>query len=163
MKQPAWRTWLADDRLRPTSPSMPGANGIKLWRGHAYISMSDSNRIFRAPVDANHIPGGLSVFADNLRADDFAFGESGAMYIATHAVQTVMRLDVDGVRTTIAGPAQGGVGSTACAFGRTVQDAKSLYVTTSGGLYFPYQGQFQDAKLVRLELGETSAPILASP
>jgi sugar lactone lactonase YvrE len=163
MQRPAWRTWLADERLRPTTPTMPGANGIKLRRGHAYISMTDSNLIFRAPVDANDNPGPLSVFADTMRADDFAFAESGALYIATHPAQTVMRLDVDGARTTIAGPAEGVVGSTACAFGRTAQDANALYVTTGGGLYFPYQGKLEDAKLVRLVPGETGAPILAPP
>ena len=160
MKEPTWRTWLADERLRPTSPQMPGANGIKLWRSHAYISMTDSNKIFDALVDANGVPGSLSVFADRLRADDFAFAESGAMYIATHPVQTVMRLNADGERTTLAGPAEGVVGSTACAFGRTAKDMESLYVTTSGGLFAPYQGKLQDAKLVRLEVGERGASVL---
>ncbi len=162
MHEPTWRTWLADERLRPTSPSKPGANGIKLWRRHAYISMTDSNRIFRASVDANGVPSGLSVFVDNLRADDFAFAASGAMYVATHPVHTLMRLDVDYERTTIAGPVEGCVGSTACAFGHTEEDMKSLYVTTNGGLLYPYQGERQDARLVRLEVGETGASILGS-
>jgi len=46
-----------------------------------------------------------------------AFGASGSLYIATHPEQTV-RLDAAGNRTTIAGPKQGAVGTTACAFGR---------------------------------------------
>lgn len=162
-QNPAWRTWLVDERLRPTSPQMPGANGIKLRQGRAYISVTDSNRIFQTPVEPNGAPGPLSVLADNLRADDFAFAESGALYIATHPVQTVMRLDADGERTTLAGPSEGVVGATACAFGRTANDVKSLYVTTSGGLFAPYQGKLQEAKLVRLEVGETGAPLLATP
>jgi sugar lactone lactonase YvrE len=163
MEEPTWRIWLADERLRPTSPHMPGANGIKLRQDRAYISMTDSNRIFHALVDPSGMPGPLSVFADNLRSDDFAFAESGAMYIATHPVQTVMRLDIGGGRTTLAGPMEGCVGSTACAFGRTAKDATSLYITTSGGLFAPYQGKLQDAKLVRLEVGERGAPIGTAP
>jgi hypothetical protein len=41
-----------------------------------------------------------------------------ALYIATHPEQTVFRLDPAGNRTTLAGPKQGAVGTTACAFGR---------------------------------------------
>ena len=76
------------------------------------------------------------------------------MYITTHVAQTVLRLDADGTRTTIAGPGEGAVGSTACAFGRTPQDRLSVYVTTNGGLSLPYEGKLQDAKLLRLAVGE---------
>ena len=35
-----WRVWLSDSRLRPSNPQTPGANGIKLKAGYAYISVS---------------------------------------------------------------------------------------------------------------------------
>ena len=63
--------------------------------------------------------------AEKLRADDFAFGESGAAYIATHPAQAVLRLHPDGGRETIAGPHEGAVGSTACAFGRGAEDCRA--------------------------------------
>jgi len=78
-------------------------------------------------------------------ADDFAFDESGAAYIATHLAQTVLRLHPNGKRETIAGPDEGAVGSTACAFGRRTEDRKSLFVTTTGGLRYSHRGQVQDA------------------
>jgi hypothetical protein len=77
-----------------------------------------------------------------------------------HPAQSVLRLAPDGARTTIAGPAQGAVGSTSCAFGRATGDENALYVTTSGGLFSPYQGKIQAAKLLRLEVGEAGLPIL---
>jgi hypothetical protein len=46
-----------------------------------------------------------------------------------------------GERTTIAGPEDGAVGSTSCASGAFENDHMSVYVTTSGGLMMPYQGQ----------------------
>jgi len=155
LDRPEWRTWIADDRLRPHNPQMPGANGIKVRNRTAWISVTDSDLILRTPVGEDGTAGPLEVAAEKLRADDFAFGKSGALYIATHPAQTVLRLAQDGSRTTIAGPAEGVVGSTACAFGRAAGDENALYVTTNGGLWAPYRGEVQEAKLVRLEVGES--------
>jgi hypothetical protein len=155
-----WRVWLSDQRLAPTDPQMPGANGIKVFGAFAYVSVTDSNTLYRVKLEGGEAAGPLEVVARNLRADDFAFAASGALYIATHPAQSVVRLAADGRRTTLAGPEQGLVGSTACAFGKGEADEKALYVTTTGGVYFPYQGVLQEAKLVRLEVGETGAPLL---
>jgi sugar lactone lactonase YvrE len=155
-----WRVWLSDRRLAPTDPQMPGANGIKVYGSHAYVSVTDSNILYRIKLEGGEPAGPLEVVAENLRADDFAFASSGALYIATHPAQSVVRLAPNGRRTTIAGPEQGTVGSTACAFGRPQADDKALYVTTTGGVYFPYQGVLQEAKLVRLDVGEAGAPLL---
>jgi sugar lactone lactonase YvrE len=149
-----WRTWLADPRLTPDAGPTPGANGIKLRDGTAWISVTARNLLVHAPLAADGGAGPLAVAAEDLRADDFAFAASGALYVATHPAQTVLRLGTDGARTTVAGPAEGAVGATACAFGRPPGDASALYVTTNGGLWSPYEGQVQDAKLLRLEVGE---------
>jgi sugar lactone lactonase YvrE len=160
LADPSWRAWITDGRLRPANPGMPGANGIKLSGGHVHVSVTDSNRLFRVAIQPDGSAGPLLPCADSLRADDFAFSASGALYIATHPAQTVMRLGPDGKRVTIAGPAEGAVGSTACAFGRTPEDSTALYVTACGGIYAPYHGVLQDAKLLRLEVGEAGAPVL---
>jgi hypothetical protein len=52
------------------------------------------------------------------------------------------------------------VGSTACAFGRAPDDDKTLYVTTDGGFLIPHESGIQDAKLVRIEVGESGWPLL---
>jgi sugar lactone lactonase YvrE len=157
----SWHVWIVDDRLRPANPQMPGANGIKLFGNRAYLSVTDSNRLFRVDIQPDGSAGPLSPWAEDLRADDFAFSASGSLYIATHPAQTVIRLEPDGRRATLAGPAEGAVGSTACAFGRTQEDRTALYVTTCGGIYAPYRGVLQEAKLLRLEVGEAGAPAVA--
>ena len=73
---------------------------------------------------------------------------------------SVVRLSTDGARTTLGGAGEGLVGATACAFGRGPHDAESLYVTTSGGVFAPYHGVLQDAKLVRIAVGEAGASLL---
>ena len=155
-----WSVWLQDDRLRPKSAQMPGANGIKLHDGWVWISITDQDRIVRSKIAADGSAGPMEVVAEKLRADDFAFGESGAAYIATHPAQTVLRLHPDARRETVAGPREGAVGSTACAFGRRAEDRTSLYVTTTGGLRYPYRGEVQHAKLLRLNVEECGQSLL---
>ena len=159
-KEKRWGVWLQDDRLRPQAAQLPGANGIKLRDGWAWISITDHDWVVRSKIAADGSAGHIEVAVENLRADDFAFGESGSAYIATHPAQTVLRLCPDGKRETIAGPHEGAVGSTACAFGRRAEDREALYVTTTGGLRYPYRGEIQDAKLLRLNVGERGQPLL---
>lgn len=161
-REKRWGVWLQDDRLRPRSPQKPGANGIKLLDGWAWISVTDHDRVVRSKIAADGGAGTIEEVAEKLRADDFAFGESGGAYIATHPAQTVVRFHPDGRRETIAGPDEGAVGSTACAFGRRTEDRKSLYVTTTGGLRYPYRGEVQEAKLLRLNVGEPGRPLLTA-
>jgi hypothetical protein len=54
----------------------------------------------------------------------------------------------------------GMVGSTACAFGRAPGDEQALYVTTDGGFLIPHESGIQDAKLIRMEVGESCWPLL---
>jgi sugar lactone lactonase YvrE len=155
-----WSAWLTDDRLKPNHPQFPGANGIKLRGGWVWISVSGRRLLLRTPVQPDGRPGPLETAATQVLADDLAFGASGALYIATHPEQTVVRLDAAGTRTTVAGPQQGAVGATACAFGCAPGDEHALYVTTDGGLVAPYEGAVQEAKLLRLEVEEVGWPLL---
>ena len=158
-RNPAWSTWVHDARLRPERERMPGANGIKFHDGWVWISVTDRDLILRVELLPDGRAGELETVATELRADDFAFSELGALYIATHVAQSVLRLGADGTRTTITGPDEGAVGSTACAFGRAAGDRQALYVTTNGGLSLPYEGELQEAKLLRLEVGEDGDPL----
>jgi sugar lactone lactonase YvrE len=155
-----WSNWLQGDQLRSNHDDMPGANGIKLNGDTVWISVTDKNTILRVELRPDGSAGQVIQMAEDLRADDFAFGESGALYIATHVVQTVLRLAGDGTRTTIAGPREGAVGSTACAFGRQARDGQALYITTNGGLSFPYEGRLEEAKLLRLDVAEPGRSLL---
>lgn len=155
-----WSTWLAHDLLRPSGQQVPGANGVKLYAGHAYISVTDTNTLLRVVINVDGAAGAVTELATDVRADDMAFDINGTLYIATHPANSVLRIAADGSRATIAGPAQGAVGATACAFGRAAADLQALYVTTTGGAWSPYQGVVQDAKLIRLEVGAQGRPLL---
>lgn len=151
--------WLADRRLAPADASgAPGANGVKIFAGHAYISVTGSDSIYRAPL-AGEVAGPLATYAERLRADDFAIDTAGALYIATHPARSLVRLAPDGSRTTLAGAAQGMVGATAVAFGRTSADRHAVYVTTTGGTMTVPADDLEPAKLVRVEVGVPGVPL----
>ncbi len=149
-----WWAWLTDDHLKPDHPQFPGANGIKIADGWAWITVSGRHAVVRAPLMADGAAGPLEVAAGNILGDDFAIGASGDLYITTHPMQSVVRLKPSGERTTIAGPEEGAVGSTACLFGRAPGDENALYVTTEGGMVLPHNGVLQKSKLLRIEVGE---------
>jgi len=151
---------MTEMRIKPNHPQFPGANGIKIRDAWAWISVSGRRLILRTPLQPDGHPGPIETAATHVLADDFAFGASGSLYIATHPEQTVFRLDAAGNRTTVAGPKQGAVGTTACAFGRAPGDENALYVTTDGGMVAPYEGAVQEAKLLRLEVGEVGWPLI---
>ena len=161
MQRPGtWSTWLEDARIGPGESFYPGANGIKIRDGAAWITVSARYEIVKVPILGDGSAGPLETAWTDILADDFAFGASGALYITTHVAQTVVRIDASGARTTIAGPDQGAVGATACAFGSAPGDERALYVSTDGGFIVPHEDAVQDAKLVRLEVGEPGYSLL---
>jgi len=77
--------WMQDERLRPpVSDGTPGANGIKLHGGYAYVSVTARDLVVRAPLDHDGAAGAIEVVAERLRADDFAIAADGSLIIATH-------------------------------------------------------------------------------
>lgn len=154
-------SWLADPALAATDASgTPGANGIKLFGGEAYISVTCADRILRVPV-SGEAAGRAETHAERLRADDFAIGTDGSFFIATHPARSLMRLAPDGTRTTLASAEHGMMGATAVAFGRTPQDRTSVYVTTTGGTMTVPPDDVEEAKLVRVDVGVDGAPLIA--
>ena len=154
------RVVLADERLTKISdePMLPGANGIKAGDDGLYITNTDRALVLHARLSAQGDVAELAIVAQALRGDDLALDERGRLYVTNHIHNTLTRLDADGAgRVALAGPNQGMPGSTACAF--HPQDPGALYVTTTGGLIMPYEGQPQEAKLVRLEVGTNGRPL----
>jgi sugar lactone lactonase YvrE len=155
-----WSVWLEDDLIGPGESPYPAANGIKVRGGFAYITVSARFSIVRVPIRSDGSAGAVETVWRDIIGDDFAFGESGSLYVTTHPAHTLVRIDPSGKRTTITGLDQGMVGSTACAFGRAPGDENGLYVSTDGGFTVPHERGVEDAKLVRFELGESGYRLL---
>jgi hypothetical protein len=160
LKTGSYRIWLQHALLAKSTvlKMVPGANGIKCFDATVFVTNTDSAQIINITVRDGQAEY-VTVLQEKLAGDDFAIDREGALYIATHSQNGLVKLSPRGERTLLAGPHQGMAGATACAFGRTAGDLTSLYVTTTGGLVSPYKGQVQRAKLVRLEVGVEGQPL----
>jgi hypothetical protein len=147
--------WLQDERLTraPECDMLPGANGVKRYRNEITVSSNGRALLLRAPIRSDGSASSLELIADKLRVDDLAYDQTGNLYLCTHIGASLDRLTREGERVSLAGVAQGLAGSTACAFGRTNGHRDKLYVTTTGGILLPVDGQVQPAKLIELNVG----------
>ncbi len=133
-------------------------NGVRSFGG-TYFTSTERALILRVPVTPGGDAGVVEALAARFVGDDFALDVDGHLYVATHVHNQVQRLSTKGERLrarearrrecTDPSPA---------AFGRAEADRRSLYVTTTGGIIGPIDGQVREAKLVRLDIGVEGAP-----
>jgi hypothetical protein len=137
----------------------PGVNGLKVFDNTLYATNSDRALIARVPLGADDRPGAPEVFLDTLLCDDLAFSTAGDLYLATHPLNSVVRI-TPARQITILGDARHGLtGPTAVAFGRGA-GAGWLYAVTTGGVFAPPPGGPVPAELVRLRVEAQGAPVL---
>ena len=140
------QAWLNNPLLIP-DPSFPiGPNGIKLFGGAAYVTVTGSGTILKVPILADGSAGTPQVYASNIEADDLAFGADGSLFVATQ-LGTIVRIYPDGTRVSIP---TGTLGDAAVAFGRTSSDKSDLYVVNNGGAFLGLPGGPGEASIVRL-------------
>ena len=154
--------WLRHKRLEKVTenPMMPGVNGIKVYNGYLYLSNTDDKTFLRTGITASGAwAGELELLEERLNVDDFAFDVDGSSYLTTHVFQSVVRLRSDGTRSRVAKGAgdKTCAGTTAAAFGRTVNDRSSLYLTTNGGMSYPVDGEVGSARLLKIKVGHAGA------
>jgi sugar lactone lactonase YvrE len=122
-----------------------------------YFSNTGAGTIVRVPILPDGSAGTPTVYASDFAVDDFAFGSDGSIFAATQTDNTVVRLRPDGSRTVIATSADGLLGDSALAFGRTPADSRDIYVVNNGGAYEDLPGGPQAGSVVRLGTDTTGA------
>nr|WP_147308998.1 hypothetical protein [Cupriavidus taiwanensis] len=94
----------------------PAANGLKLHRGHLYVSNTARATMLRIRIGKDLRPsGGVEVFAEAVRADDFVFSPGGNLYYTTHRKE-VMKITPERHVSEVPGIGPELVGSTALAW-----------------------------------------------
>jgi len=153
-----WDVWLRGVTQADRAQNNPGANGIKIrqgWRGSAsqdadYWSACRSNRM--APPALSQLRAG------HVCADDFAFGMSGFALYHHGSRHTARSHRPPQALAHLAAP-NGMVGK----HGRPLAEARrreGALCQTDGGFLIPHDSGIQDAKLVRMEVGESGSPLL---
>jgi hypothetical protein len=153
--------WLEHPDLARSSPEevFPGVNGLKIYERFLYASNTQKKQIVKIPILADGLAGEPEIFVTGVNIDDFAFDIEGNLYGTTHVFNSVVKIDQEGMVTTIAQIEQGVAGSTALAFGRTEGDRTGIYVTTNGGMSYPPATGIEPAKVVRLNVGIEGLPL----
>lgn len=156
------KLWLQHKDLEKVTdnPMMPGVNGIKFHNGYLYLSNTDARRFLRASVTGTGDATGIvEVVQENLNVDDFCFDSEGSAYLTTHVFQSLVKLYNNGLRVRLAGGPEDTIvaGTTAAAFGRTLRDKTTLYVTTTGGMSNPVAGKIEPGRVLKLDVGHIGA------
>src|SRR5438552_1326559 len=143
--------WLTGSLLIPPAGGLPiGPNGIKLFGGAAYISITGAGTILRVPILPDGAAGPPEVYA-YLQVADFAFGSDGSIFAANQQGE-IIRLYPNGVRTSLP---TGTLGDAAVAFGRTAADRNDIYIVNNGGAFLGLPGGPGPASVVRLPTDTT--------
>ncbi|MET0699179.1 MAG: hypothetical protein ABWY93_05895 [Mycobacterium sp.] len=147
--------WLEHELLTPRTAEskLPGINGLAVHDGRLVMSSTDRGLILRTPIASTEPASQLEVVAERLVADDFAVADDGRIFFATHTFHSVLCLHPDGRREDVATHADGIAGPTAVAM--AAGSSPALYVTTTGGLLSPANGEVEPARLVRVDVSNT--------
>ncbi len=154
--------WLEHPTMARRAPESqnPGVNGLKIHRDVLFATNSDRALITRIPLTAEDRPaGGPEVFVEDMLCDDLAFSEGGDLFMATHPLNSVVRISPSRDIAVLGGAEQGLTGATAVAFGRGPSSGW-LYAVTNGGVFAPPPGGPVPAEVVRLRVGVAGAPVL---
>ncbi|AXX31353.1 hypothetical protein APASM_3988 [Actinosynnema pretiosum subsp. pretiosum] len=128
------RVWLHHELLArqdPRSP-FPGVNGVSAHAGQVHLTSTDRGLLLRCPVDAANPAAEVEVVATGVCGDDLAATDDGALWIATHTGDSVVRRLPGGELEEVAGVRQGAAGATAVAVDPEAPEV--LYATTNGGM-----------------------------
>jgi hypothetical protein len=142
---------------RPGIPSI-GINGMKIQQGHLYFVNLVEGTLCKIPINPSTgaATGPVNMITTSIfGADDFALDASGTPYIAENPFNELLLVKPNGATQVLAGDPQSAalIGATSAAFGRTANDAKTIYVTTCGGLAAPINQTYTEgAKVVAVQL-----------
>lgn len=123
------RPFVTDPLLDAADPSSltPAANGVKIHQGYLYVSNTARGVFLRVSLEGRR-PRRVELFAENVRADDFAFSPDGRLFFTTHR-DKIFVLD-GGKPVEYAGLEADISGNTALLWG---PDGRGPYVITDGG------------------------------
>jgi hypothetical protein len=126
-----------------------GVNGIHISEHHLFFTNSLLEGGLFAKIPINLLTGAplgnATIIARNGVCDDFAIDTKGNAWVTQNILNGVQLIKSDGSFSVVLGGINSTIfeGATSAAFGRTVKDRKTLYVSTNGGSGIPTPGTFR--------------------
>ncbi len=151
------QVWTNDALLNPVPlPLTPGPNGVQVFRGEVYVSVSDRAHVVAFPILEDGSAGAGRVHFSGQGLDDFAFDIKGNLYGTTDPFNTVVRISPAGVLEVLLTAADGLDGPTAAAFG-VGNDNQNLYVTNAAFPFYPGPDPRRPS-IIKLHVGTPGQP-----
>lgn len=121
-----------------------GANGLKVHGSYLYWANTANGFVARIPIGSDGLPTGKAaeIVATNVpKADDFQITSDGQLFVAQNQQDTLSWANSYQGTSVTARPLAGSnistvlAGATSPKFGRTANDSRRLYLSTSGGKF----------------------------
>lgn len=116
--------WLDHPALKPGQPFPIGVNGLRTLGND--IIFANTGQMTLGSID--FASQEVTTLHEGILIDDFAVGQDGTIYGATHAYNSVVAITPEGQRTIIADASQGATGSTSVRM-----DAQGDLLVSTGG------------------------------
>jgi hypothetical protein len=134
-----------DAALKPSGGQFDfGVDGIRFRDSYLYYTNTDQETLGRVKLDAQGSAiGTFTPIATNLTVpDDFAITDDGTIFLARDGDNLISKIALDGKVEDVVGSLNSTAvaGPTGVTLGRTVSDSDTVYVSTTGGLVFPING-----------------------
>ncbi|EKG17502.1 Six-bladed beta-propeller TolB-like protein [Macrophomina phaseolina MS6] len=150
---------LEDETMKPVAGSIIalGINGIHVLGDYVYYVNAFQDLLCRVQIDTatGKAIGPYEIISRDVPGDDFTITPDGTSFVAENFENTVDKVYLNGTRQFVAGGQNSTLipGPTSAAFGRTVSDRGTLYVTTAGGQGDPVNGYYTEGgKVVAIEI-----------
>ena len=133
---------IMDKSMSPDAAVAPtGINGVKVRGNNLYFTNTNQNTYNSIPINSTgYATGPASTLSTLTSPDDFQFDNHGLAYFAGN--DTIRKGAAAGGPISVFSNSPLVEGSTACQFGRTSSDTRTLYVTTNGGIDQYVTGNF---------------------
>ena len=151
-----------DPLMKPKAGSVPplGINGLHIFKGTLYFSNLNFETFNQVAIKADGTAAApaTAISSGFGNIDDFIFDRKGNAYLNYNAQNSEVKLTLpEGKKTLLAGSVNDTTtlaGPTACAFGRSILDKTSLYITTTGGVAGYVTGNFTvGGTISRIDVG----------
>ena len=140
-----------------------GINGIKIRGSTLYFTNTDQKLLAKIPINLltgapTDGPATIVAHAPNTASyDDFTLDPfSRNAFLATAAGDSIAEVSIPSDQQAVVAGMMGSLEiaePTAARFGRTLKDARTLYVTTAGGLAAPVDGMIIGGQVVAVDVG----------
>lgn len=153
-RTPDAQVYASSDLLAPAAgDALPGANGLKVFRGQLWVSNTSRSTLLTVPLGSRPSTGRVPVVQrEGIRMDDFAIDTDGVVYAALNEGNALIRIATDGTVTTLADSSDGLHNTSAVALERN-RRTLTVYLTNAA-----FDGPLPAPSVQRLVITDAKHP-----